>query len=91
MNRSRVRQQKVKELVTQFPFLTENTNQLVTYYWSHIEGAKDFTDVLMCSSSEAITRAFRRLVKSGEIVLSEEERERRQEHQESFREDYQPI
>jgi hypothetical protein len=89
--KSMQRQQKVKELITWFPFLTENTNQLVTYYWSYIEGAADFEDVLNCSSAESITRAFRRLVKAGEVTVSEETKLKRQQYQHEFREEYKAV
>lgn len=89
--KSMQRQQKVKELITWFPFLTENTNLLVTYYWSHIEGAADFDDVSACSSAESITRAFRRLVKAGEVTVSEETKLMRQQYQQEFREEYKAI
>lgn len=89
--KSMQRQQKVKELITWFPFLTENTNLLVTYYWSHVEGATDFDDVSTCSSAESITRAFRRLVKAGEITVSEETKMKRQQYQQEFREEYKAV
>lgn len=91
--RSSLRQKQVKELVTRFPSLVENysSNILVVTFWKHIEGARTIDDAANCSSPEAITRAFRRLVESGEIVLSDSEKERNAQHQESFREDYQPI
>lgn len=89
--RSSQRQKQVKELVTQFPFLVENYNLLVSYFWKYIEGANGLEDVASCSSAEAITRAFRRLVQSGEIVVPEDIKEKRLQYQESFREDYQPI
>ncbi|RYI30478.1 hypothetical protein EVU96_08680 [Bacillus infantis] len=89
--KSMQRQHKVKELINQFPFLTDNTNQLVTYYWSYIEGAASFNDVSNCSSAESITRAFRRLVKSGEVTVSEETKQKRQQYQQEFREEYKAV
>lgn len=84
------RQKQVKELVTQFPILLQNysSSTLVSYYWKYIENAKTVDHIAYCSSPEAITRAFRRLVTSGEITLSKESKERNQQNQKSFKEDY---
>lgn len=86
-------QKKVKELVTQFPILAENysSSTLVSYYWKYIEGAKTVDQIAYCASPEAITRAFRRLVKSGEIILSKESKDRNSQYQEEFRLDYTPV
>ncbi|PLR99509.1 hypothetical protein [Bacillus sp. T33-2] len=89
--RSSQRQKLVKQLVDRFPFLVENYNLLVSYYWQHVEGAKGFDDTGRCSSPEAICRAFRRLVTAGEIVVPEEVKEKRAEYQENFREEYSPL
>lgn len=91
MSKSKVRQELVKNLIDQFPYLTENYNLLVSHYWKYVEGANGLEDVGSCSSAEAITRAFRRLVQSGKVVVPDEVREKRQQYQESFKEDYQPI
>lgn len=92
--RSSAVQKNVKELVTRFPSLLENysSNKLVAAYWEHIEGAMTVQHVAYyCTSPEAITRAFRRLVTAGEIELSKESKERNQQHQEEFRLDYSPV
>lgn len=92
--RSSAVQKNVKELVSEFPSLLENytSNKLVATYWEHIEGARTVQHVAhYCSSPEAITRAFRRLVTAGEIALSKESRQRNDQYQLSFKEDYSPV
>lgn len=91
--RSSAVQKNVKELVTRFPSLLENysSNKLVSTFWSHYEGANTIAQVEYCTSNEAITRAFRRLVKKGEIVLPQHVKDRNQQYQEEFRLDYSPV
>lgn len=89
--RSSATQKQVKELVTRFPSLVENysSNKLVAAYWEHIDGAKTIQHVAYyCASPEAITRAFRRLVTSGEIVLPEQVKNRNKQNEEGFKMEY---
>jgi len=86
-------QNRVKELVTQFPSLIENysSSTLVSYYWKYVEGAKTVEHIAHMSSPEAITRAFRRLVNKGEIVLPKHIKDRNNQYQEEFRLEFTPL
>jgi hypothetical protein len=46
------------------------------------------SEISDCTSAESITRAFRALVKSGDIVLKEEIKKMRQREQKQYQKEY---
>lgn len=80
--------ENVKLLVQAEPQCARSYTLLVIRYWMKIEGATDFASALGCASPEAITRAFRELVRTGEIALPEDVAMRRQEMEDEYRRVY---
>lgn len=74
----------IKLLVEKHPEVKDNYNLLSILYWEKFEGAKIIKDIEMCTPSESITRAFRSLVRSGHIELSEETRKNRRYEEKEF-------
>jgi len=60
--------ERIISLIKEYPECTKNYNLLIVSYWNKFE---DFSNVQLCTSSESITRVFRMLVNSGEIVLDD--------------------
>lgn len=78
----------VKVLVDAEPQCAKSYTLLVIRYWMKVEGAKDFHDALGCTSPEAITRAFRDLVNTGQIALPEDIAKQRKEQEAEYRRVY---
>lgn len=80
--------QNVKVLVNAEPQCASSYTLLVLRYWMKVEGATGFHDALGCTSPEAITRAFRDLVNTGEIALPEDIARKRKSQEEDYRKQY---
>jgi hypothetical protein len=78
----------VKLLAEREPEVKDNYNLLLTRYWEKFESANQVKEIVECTSAESITRAFRALVKSGDIVLKEEIKKIRQREQKQFQKEY---
>ena len=77
--------ENLKLLIQTEPQCAKSYTLLVIRYWMKIEGAADFHDALGCTSPEAITRAFRELVNSGQIILPQEILEQRNKQEAEYR------
>lgn len=78
----------VKVLVDAEPQCAKSYTLLVIRYWMKMEGATDFHDALGCTSPEAITRAFRDLVNTGQIVLPADIAAQRRQQEIEYRKAY---
>jgi hypothetical protein len=80
--------QNVKVLVDAEPQCAKSYTLLVIRYWMKIEGATGFQDALGCTSPEAITRAFRDLVNTGQIALPADIAKQRKQQEAEYRRIY---
>ena len=69
--------QKVYRLLQKFPYLTEDYNMLVYFYWTYFDNLADlinedkkidFVKFHRLTPVETITRCFRKLVEDGKLV-----------------------
>lgn len=74
----------VKILSENNPEVKECYNLLLLTYWERFELAESLNDLKRCTPAESITRAFRSLVKKGEIVLPEEIKRMRKEKRKEY-------
>lgn len=77
--------QNVKILAEKHPEVKTNYNLLIIRYWMKYDHAKTIFDITFCTSSESISRAFRDLVKSGDIELPKNIKELRRKEEKDFR------
>jgi hypothetical protein len=80
--------QNIKALLVKEPQCAKSYTLLVIRYWMKIEGATDFQDALGCTSPEAITRAFRDLVSTGEIAVPQDIADQRKKQEAEYRKVY---
>lgn len=78
----------IKLLVEKEPEVKDNYNLLITRYWEKFEQAHSLQDVFYCTSAESISRAFRSLVRTGEIELSKGTKKVRKREEQDFRQHY---
>lgn len=79
---------KIKILSEKDPMVKENYNLLVIKFWATYEGVEEMLDVVNATPAESITRAFRDLVKKGEIKLSKKRQRSRKLEEKRFRKTY---
>ena len=78
----------VKLLTETKPYVKENYNSLITKYWEVFDGIFTWEDAQYGTSAESISRAFRSLVRSGDIVVSEKTKIIRGQEQSDYRRHY---
>jgi hypothetical protein len=70
--------QKVYRLVQRFPYLKDDYNKLILWFWRYYDnsekifnsnGMAEFNKIHTLTPAESITRAFRELVENGRIKL----------------------
>lgn len=81
-------QQNVKMLTELDPKVVVNYNRLILKYWEEFDGLNGTRQVEECTSSESITRAFRKMVRNGEIHVPEDIKKLRRKQREEFKQDY---
>lgn len=86
-------EEKVKYLTDKYPITRENYNVLTYYYWTKIDGVMELTprNLMRATSSESITRCFRKLVEQGTIAVTHETKMRRMNQEIQVREYVQPT
>lgn len=75
--RASIIKENIQTLAKKVPEVKDNYNLLIVKYWEHFEGIKSMNEVVMGTPSESITRAFRSLVRSGQIEISNETKQQR--------------
>lgn len=86
--RASVIKENVQLLATKYPEVKDNYNLLIVKYWEHFEGIKSINEVILCTPSESITRAFRSLVRSGHIQISTKTKQQRMQERRNFIQHY---
>lgn len=74
----------VKILSEKQPEVKDCYNLLIIKYWNQFELALELEDAKRCTPAETITRAFRSLVKSGDIQIGDITKEKRKEKRKEF-------
>lgn len=74
----------IQLLTERYPEVKDNYNLLIVKYWEKFEGMVDINQVESFTSSESITRAFRSLVRSGHIAVSEKTRKIRNQEEKEY-------
>lgn len=82
---------KVIQLCREHPEAKSDYRTLLQYYWYYVDGLKAYIprEVLaMLTQPESVTRAFRKAVENGEIVLDAHEQVKRHTEEHKYREHY---
>ncbi|QST02328.1 hypothetical protein IMZ31_23030 (plasmid) [Pontibacillus sp. ALD_SL1] len=79
----------IKLLVKKFPDSKNNYNMLIVLYWQHFDGYQHISDIAHTTPSESITRAFRELVRKGEIAVNQQTLKIRRNNERKYRLRYQ--
>lgn len=74
----------VKILVEKNPEVKDCYNLLIIKYWEIYELAQNLEDAKHCTPAETITRAFRSLLKTGEISVGQVTKEIRRNKRNEF-------
>lgn len=88
MGKAAIIKHNIKLLADAEPDVKDNYNLLTKRYWQKYDLANDIEDIVNCTPSESITRAFRSLVKSGDITLKEEIKKIRKREEKEFQKEY---
>lgn len=73
------------------PGLTENYNELLSFYWVLYDNIKGVQDISNATPSETITRNLRKLIESGEIETPERVAKFRQEKRREFQHEFSSL
>jgi len=86
-----VMSKKIEAVKHNVKILTQNTpevkdcyNLLIIKYWNQFECALQLEDAKHCTPAETITRAFRSLVKSGDVEVGDVTKGKRKEKRQEF-------
>ena len=81
----------ILEIVKVFPEVVTNYNALVMYYWAMYDNATTLSTIVNCTSPESITRAFRKLVEYGLIIVPQDTKAKREAAAKNYRNDFSSL
>jgi hypothetical protein len=78
----------ILELAKVFPDVKSSYSKLVMYYWTFFEDCNSMGSIQYCTSPESITRAFRKLVENGLILVPAETKANREAAAKNYKNDF---
>lgn len=83
--------ENVVKIVREHPSTISDYRKLLQYYWYYIDGLKNFVpldELERITQPESISRAFRKLVEQGVIIMDEKTKMARINEEKKFRSHY---
>ena len=83
--------QKILELAAKYPAVVTDYRKLIQYFWFYMDHMERFVPLEVLENltqPESITRAFRKLVEDGEIVVPVDVKGERSKQEKLFRDHY---